>query len=360
LIRVYVRDRGRPQLQLYYACPLTGRRITRSAGTSDWDQAKRRAVEWEIKLGEGETKPGRTSWAAFRERFEDEHTAHLSVGGSAAYTTALNAFEKHIGKPKVLNDITPAVMSTFRTKLASNRQLKGPSIVSYLRHVKSALSWARELGMIREVPRVKMPRNVRDEMRGRPITRREFAALRRAAKQHQEHTGTVRFLNLLWLSGLRISEALAISWDSGRIRVDLATGRRPRLLFAAAGHKARREDFMPVPPDLAAWLQMTPLAERKGLVAPLQAVYHNRPIETANAAGRIISTIGEASGVLIEEGQWATAHDLRRAFGTRWAMKVRPITLQRMMRHKSITTTLKYYIGLECDDIGDELWRRKK
>ena len=28
-----------------------------------------------------------------------------------------------------------------------------------------------------------------------------------------------------------------------------------------------------------------------------------------------------------------------------------------MMRHESIETTLKYYVELDADEIGDELWK---
>ena len=57
------------------------------------------------------------------------------------------------------------------------------------------------------------------------------------------------------------------------------------------------------------------------------------------------------------DGKFASAHDLRRAFGTRWASRVRPATLQLLMRHRSIETTLKYYVAQDADEVGDELWR---
>lgn len=53
----------------------------------------------------------------------------------------------------------------------------------------------------------------------------------------------------------------------------------------------------------------------------------------------------------------ASAHDLRRAFGNRWASRVKPATLQLLMRHSSIETTLLYYVAQDADDVGDELWR---
>lgn len=57
------------------------------------------------------------------------------------------------------------------------------------------------------------------------------------------------------------------------------------------------------------------------------------------------------------EGKFASAHDLRRCFGSRWARRIKPATLQLLMRHRSIETTLKYYVGLDADDVADELWQ---
>ena len=75
--------------------------------------------------------------------------------------------------------------------------------------------------------------------------------------------------------------------------------------------------------------------------------------------GRIVSEIGRRAGVVVRksEGKFASAHDLRRSFGTRWAPKVKPATLQLLMRHRSIETTLKYYVAQDADEIADELWK---
>ena len=55
-------------------------------------------------------------------------------------------------------------------------------------------------------------------------------------------------------------------------------------------------------------------------------------------------------------GQFATAHGLRRSFGTRWAARVKPATLQRLMRHRDIKTTMDFYVDQDADDIATELW----
>ena len=72
-----------------------------------------------------------------------------------------------------------------------------------------------------------------------------------------------------------------------------------------------------------------------------------------------MSEVGDKAGVVVNraEGKYASVHDLRRSFGTRWAARVKPATLQLLMRHRSIETTLKYYVAQDADEVADELWR---
>jgi hypothetical protein len=58
------------------------------------------------------------------------------------------------------------------------------------------------------------------------------------------------------------------------------------------------------------------------------------------------------------DGKFASAHDLRRAFGTRWAKRVMPAILQRLMRHSAIQTTMSYYVDLDAAEVADELWAK--
>ena len=54
--------------------------------------------------------------------------------------------------------------------------------------------------------------------------------------------------------------------------------------------------------------------------------------------------------------KWASAHDCRRAFGLKWAARVMPAVLQQLMRHSSIETTLRYYVGTDADAMSDVLY----
>lgn len=50
-----------------------------------------------------------------------------------------------------------------------------------------------------------------------------------------------------------------------------------------------------------------------------------------------------------DTGKTASAHDLRRAFGQRWATRVMPQILMQLMRHEEIATTMKFYVGREAE-----------
>jgi integrase len=54
---------------------------------------------------------------------------------------------------------------------------------------------------------------------------------------------------------------------------------------------------------------------------------------------------------------FASLHDLRRTFGSRWAKLVKPAVLMRLMRHENIQTTMAYYVDLDCDEIAEDLWQ---
>ena len=54
--------------------------------------------------------------------------------------------------------------------------------------------------------------------------------------------------------------------------------------------------------------------------------------------------------------KYASAHDLRRSFGERWATRVMPPVLQELMRHDSIQTTMRYYVGRNARNTASILW----
>ena len=54
--------------------------------------------------------------------------------------------------------------------------------------------------------------------------------------------------------------------------------------------------------------------------------------------------------------KYASAHDLRRSFGDRWAKRVMPAVLQKLMRHESIETSMGFYVDLDTDELAEDLY----
>lgn len=239
--------------------------------------------------------------------------------------------------------------------------MKDVSIDAYLAHLQAALSWAVRMGMLPTMPDMHRPKRVKGQtlMRGRPITTEEFERLLAAVPQVRPHDPGVwqRYLTGLWLSGLRLEESTVLSWDDEAPFIVDLSGRRPRFRIRGEAQKNGRDQYLPMTPDFATWLLQTPQDEREGLVFKIERLDTSEGV-TAKRVGRLVSKIGRKAGVIVNktDGKYASAHDLRRAFGTRWATRVKPATLQRLMRHSAIETTMRYYVALDADEMADELW----
>jgi len=152
---------------------------------------------------------------------------------------------------------------------------------------------------------------------------------------------------------MRLGEALSLTWGqwADGIRVDLS-GQYAKLLISAEDEKGGKDLVYPVTPDFAEFLQSVPKESRTGFVFnPDLAKGGCRRIDTVSKA---ICRIGERAAVKVDEkgGKpvWASAHDLRRAFGARWSRKVNSMVLKELMRHASVTTTEKYSVGIQSDE----------
>ena len=376
-IRVHVvRYPGRTNLVMRYRDPLTGKQIARTTGTSKNREAERVAAKWEAELREGRyQKPSRITWADSRELYTREKLASLADKTLEAADSAFNHLEREIA-PRLLESIDSKQISRFRHQLFV-KGMKATTLSSHQATIRAALNWAQRKGFIRKAPDVDMPKAAKGidrSMRGRPITLEEFERMLEATPKVRklEPEKWQRLLRGLWLSGLRLGEALQLSWDDDAAITVRLSGKYPRLRLLAEGHKAHRDQLLPITPDFAEFLLETPESQRRGLVFGIHSGTTPRPLSTQRA-GRYISAIGEKAGVVTNPDSLrqrvdkatgeirsvagcATAHDLRRSFGTRWSQRVMPRVLMQLMRHTSIETTMKYYVETDADNVAAELW----
>lgn len=345
--------------------PLTGRICQRSAKTDDQAEAltKAAALEEDLRAGR-EIDRYKMTWAELRERFEAEKLPSLAPKSRNSYGNAMNAFEKRM-RPFRLIDITALRMSEFQTRLRRDK-LSEMTIAAYLRQLKAIFGWAVTMGLMDEVPRIQMPKRGKGTkvMKGRPLTQDEFQELLDTVEEvvEEKHVASWKhYLEGMWWSGLRVGESLELAWDSsGGLMIDL-TDEFPVLRISAECEKGHQERVHPIAPEFVNWLLKTPERKRSGFVFSPGPFYGGRPrVDTVSKLG---ARIGRQAKIVVNQdrrtGQprFASLHDFRRSFGERWAGRLLPQELQQLMRHESIDTTLRFYVGKNAQRMAKVLWK---
>jgi len=401
---------GKYQRATKYRDPQTG--IESQTGDNR-KNARKLAALWEADLNAGRDQGRRgLSWQAFRDRYESEVVPSLAARTADKIATAFNAVERIL--PKVaagrLADLSAEALSRLQAELRDGKRSEN-TIAGYLAHLRAALAWAVDQGIIHALPKIKRPQRAKKIVRGgkskgRPITGEEFERMlevveqalaelrvrkreearasarrkgvpaRKFLRQHEADNAPVEispavveswrhYLRGLWLSGLRLVESLNLYWDrADRLHIDV-NGKRPRLAIPAELEKGHRDRLLPLTPDFAEFIVDSGQAElridRRGPVfSPLRA---SGARTSAREAGRLLGIIGELARVVVHTNpktgrvKFASAHDLRRSFGNRWAKQVMPAVLQKLMRHESIDTTMAYYVDLDVDELAEDLYR---
>lgn len=360
LVKV-VQRKGKPNFVLRWKDPATGK--TREEATEieavrgRRRLAERAAREKEDELSTAQEAVGMITFAEFETRYAREYLSGLALNSQVAWSTA-KAHLIRVVKPLYLTDITTSALSKLAGDLRRGTDdrptVKETTIASYLRTIHAALWWAGHVGLLATVPKAPMPpraKGITKDMRSRPITGEEFDRMLKAVRKIRPDDAKRwrRALRGLWLSGLRLSEAVILSWDWNSPFSVCLDGKFPMLRIHSEGEKGHKDRLLPMAPEFAEFLRRAPEARRKGLVFRLGCTVSN--------AGRIIADIGDKAGIVVNsDGKTVTAHDLRRSFGTRWAGRVAPAELKELMRHKSIETTMKYYVRLNADQLAEKLW----
>jgi integrase len=354
---------------LRWTDPETGQRRVKLVSADNRKEAAKAAGVLEKELREGKHATGpRMAWMDFTWRYVDQVLPGLAPKTGAMVGTVLKHVEEII-KPKRLADVTAARLTGFVAELRSRGRAEA-TIKSYLAHLASILNWAVEQELMPVLP--KMPKIQRAPkgsrvMKGRPIALEEFERMlgKVAAVVGEDAAASwKRLLTGLWWSGLRLGEALNLYWESGlgRISVDLDR-RRPMLGIPGSAQKSGKSQTYPMATEFGEFLLSIPEAERSGRVFKLLGVKvgTSGSVHDKDWASKIIARIGKAAGVKVNTKpngrvKFASAHDLRRSFGERWASRVMPKDLMDLMRHESKETTLRYYVGRNAETTADALW----
>ena len=358
-------------IQLRYMCPDEGRQIRISTGTRDEAEALRQKQELEAKLLLGiSAKPKQVTrganmrWEEFREEYSRLKVATFRSKQTVKTTESrLNVCEA-VAHPRTLSEMASAeTLAKLQAELRigarsqRNKPRSPRTVLSYMRSLQAALNWAHRMKWLPE--RMSLDLMVDDDtdtFKGRPLTYSEFDLLlescshiyRRKSDGDEDIAESWRFLlRGLWESGLRLGEALNLSWDDDTLIRPLRTRRLGYLLLIPANmQKSRKSQEVPTTPNFAALLDTVPPDNRTGWIFTPKTRYVTRGRMSEDRAGHLISKIGKQAGVEVNtRGKSASAHDLRRSFGQRMADAGLPTRdLQSIMRHARLETTEKYYL----------------
>ena len=225
-------------------------------------------------------------------------------------------------------------------------------MAGYLKRINAFLNFCcHELEVVDKVPKVRKPRLIR-KARARPITGEEFERMLAACdKVRGDDAAAWRdFICGLYLGGLRLDEARRLVWGRGAFSV--LWDHDPPCFEFSSEQKNRKSSLTPMAPEFADLLRrMGP--QQSGLV------FDGLNVHTRAGCGRVVTQIGRAARVVTSTDRnavkYASAHDLRRSFATRWASLLPAAELRELMRHGDVKTTLDFYVQFSVSSLTAKL-----
>jgi len=326
-----------------------GKRKGKKIGSKSRAEKFARKMEGQLAAGtyQGES---RKSWSDFRAEYDDKILPRFAVKTQRVVKSGLDHFQR-LAKPVKMAAIKTQTIDNYVTKRAAEAGKKPKSLTSpatinrELRQLKSALRIAHDWGYLPVVPKF---RKVREEQRiGSVMTADDFQAIFDAcgsatmpAKLHCDPRDWWQALLMFAATtGWRIEEILSLQKDDLNLKTEA-------ILTRAADNKGSRDDVDYLP-DAALDLV-------KGVVG-FGAIVFVWPHDERTLWVEF-QRIQKAAGIKLvcpdaERHECTDAcryygfHALRRGFATWNADRMAGPVLQKKMRHKSFTTTLRY-IGL--------------
>ncbi len=241
--------------------------------------------------------------------------------------------------------------------------LREATIKGYLAKIHAILNWGMGVNLVDEIPQFPKQKRAKKSdkktpMKGRPITGEEFERMIEnipaVITAKGDHDRWEFFLRGLFLSGLRLGESLDFWWKGHEgLIVDLKSYKYPMFLIPADSEKGGKDRILPMTPDFSEFLGKVPERKRFGRVFKFPGITGEEL--QLDSVSKKVSDIGEAAGVKVSATKFASAHDLRRSFGDRWAKLVPMHYLQQLMRHESLETTMRYYVGQNSEQVAEML-----
>jgi integrase len=322
----------RPNYRLEWIDPATQKRVVKGAKTADARIAEDRRSDLEADLNAGRfQRESRVPWKTFRQAYLAEKVATMRPTTRQKAAGVFDSFERLVG-PKTMGKITSRTISAYAAALRE-KGCVAFTVHGHLAYLHAALKWAVGQKFMAELPTFEMP-----ELPKRKFIRKIVAE--QFEKLYDKAEGLWKpFVATAWYTGMRRGELLDLTWDD-RTRPWVCF-QSNRIYLPAAYTKSDEDQWLPLHPQLAEILDaLAGPPDRRGRIFRVAST----PQETSREFGKLAKSCGLP----------ITLHDLRRSFGSRYAAVVPAPVLQRLMRHASIETTLRFYTDID-DQLDDAI-----
>ena len=301
------------------------------------------------------------SWHEFRDEYARLKLTTLHDNTASSSESRLDVCERIIKPRSLSNMANPVKLERLKSELLAGTEGKKPrsphTVNSYLNCLVAAMNWAHSQEWIpKRIKKQEVPAD--DPDKGRPLTDFEFARMLKACSVAcpKDPDSWRYLLQGLWESGLRVGEAMNLSWDiPGTIRIVSLKSGRPAIQIPGKRQKNRKLQTIPVTVMCEDLLDEHPTQTGWVFNPTMRSGRAGRP--GVDAVSRAISDVGEKALIVVNDaGKFASAHDLRRSFGQRMADRgVTLRDLQKLMRHLSFTTTETFHLSDQIEEIGDRI-----
>lgn len=320
-----------------------GRRREKAARTTDYRAAERIAnkLEADVALRRGGVIDARQDRFFEAERqplakHVDEYLEHCRGKGLKKHTVKCKeAHLRWIMRTTGASRLSDLTLDSVERQLAAIRTegMAARSVNTRRESLRAFGNWCRKTSRLSTHPLELLPKvNEHGDRRRirRPLADDELARLLDVAEQR----GRRAWYLTAALAGLRRSELIRLTWAS----VDLE-----QAVFTIRDGKAKREDVVPLHPELLAELKRI----RPAGVLPTTRVFPEEVTNLTRKKDFARAKIDEFDA----QGRVADLHSLRGTLGTRLARAgVAPQVAQRVMRHADYRTTLNHYTTLSLVD----------
>ncbi|MBK8946461.1 MAG: tyrosine-type recombinase/integrase [Ignavibacteriae bacterium] len=222
---------------------------------------------------------------------------------------------------KFINEISKKDIDKI-VEILKTEGKKEQSIITYLKHIKIFFDYCLKNKLVTSNPVIIPKATINNVVK--VISDDEIKEiLEYFRERNKKHYYLLELLNN---TGLRVSELLSIKWE------DINFNKKTIVIRNTKGN--RDEEII-----------LTDTAERILNEMPRvnERLFDYKSRQSLKGIKRELAKFGYSF------------HDFRRTFGTRCARILKPYELKKVMRHKDIRTTDKYYINIELDEIRSKI-----